>query len=185
MQGPTPYAKLTAMGLNGLASSVRPWFIKASPTVEKAVSCYKADQLVASLLSFRTVQSWLAVHEFCAAGEERCKWGHGDIDGCVQTFDAWCRVTQSASEQLQLCELSGPTCTFGFTTREFCMVGGYTENPENHKTVKIGGWTLLAQDNTVIIYEKSQLNTLVWGLHTEETKDIKCILFCSKNINML
>ena len=54
-------------------------------------------------------------------------------DGCVRTFDARCRVAQSASEQLQLCELSGPT--FGFTTREFSMVCGYTENPENHKTV--------------------------------------------------
>ena len=34
------------------------------------------------------------------------------------------------------------------------MVGGYSENPENHKTVKIWGWVLawvwaLAQDNTV------------------------------------
>ena len=34
------------------------------------------------------------------------------------------------------------------------MVGSYSENPENHKTVKIWGWALarvwaLAQDNTV------------------------------------
>ena len=64
MQGPTPDAKLAAMGLNGLASSVRQLFIEASPTVEKAVSCYKADRFVASLLSFRSVQSSLAVHEF-------------------------------------------------------------------------------------------------------------------------
>ena len=27
-------------------------------------------------------------------------------DGCVRTFDARCRVAQSASEQSQLCELS-------------------------------------------------------------------------------
>ena len=42
-------------------------FVRASsrpaPTVEKAVSCYKADQLVASLLSFRSVQSSPAVRE--------------------------------------------------------------------------------------------------------------------------
>ena len=35
-----------------LASSVCPRFVEASLTVEKAVSCYKTDQLVASLLSF-------------------------------------------------------------------------------------------------------------------------------------
>ena len=74
------------------------------------------------------------------------------MDWCVRTFDARCRVGQSASEQLQLCEFSGPT--FGFTLREFSTVGGYTENPENHKTVKIGGWMLarvwaLARDNKV------------------------------------
>ena len=74
-QGPTPDTKLAAMGLNGLPSSVRPWFVEASPTVEKAVSCYKVDRLIASLLSFRSVQLSLAVHEFRAAGEERCKRG--------------------------------------------------------------------------------------------------------------
>ena len=58
--------------------------------------------------------------------------------GCVQTFDAWCCVAQSASEQLQLCELSGPN--FGFTTREFSMVGSYTENPEKPQN---GGGLLL------------------------------------------
>ena len=42
-QGPTLDAKLAAMGQNRLASSVHPCFIEASPPVEKAVSCYKAD----------------------------------------------------------------------------------------------------------------------------------------------
>ena len=67
-QGPTPDAKLAAMGLNRLASSVRPWFVEACPTVEKAVSYYKADQLVASMLSFRSVQSLLPVWEFACHG---------------------------------------------------------------------------------------------------------------------
>ena len=48
-------------------------FVEASPTVEKAVSCYKADRLVASLPSFRSPQSSLAVHKFCAAGKEHCE----------------------------------------------------------------------------------------------------------------
>ena len=70
-------AKLAAMGPNRLASSVCPCFVDTSLTVEKAVSCYKTDRLVASLLSFRSVQSSLAVCEFRAAGEERCEWGYG------------------------------------------------------------------------------------------------------------
>ena len=37
-------------------------------------------------------------------------------------------VPDVVSSKMQLCELSGPT--FGYTTREFSMVGGYTENPE-------------------------------------------------------
>ena len=54
-------------------------FVKATPTVEKAVSGYKADRLVASLLSFRSVQSSPAVREFRAAGEKRCGPGHGQV----------------------------------------------------------------------------------------------------------
>ena len=42
-QGPTPDANLAAMGQNQLALSVHQCFIKASPTVEKAVLCYKVD----------------------------------------------------------------------------------------------------------------------------------------------
>jgi len=132
---PTPDVNLTAMGLNRLASSVCLWFVEASPTVEKAVSCYKANRLVASTLSFHSIRSLLAVWEFCAAGEESCEWGHGHV--CVNFR---CRGAQSASEQLQVCELSRPS--FAFTTREFSMVGGYTDNPENHKSVKIGGGCL-------------------------------------------
>ena len=46
---------------------------------------------------------------------------------------------------------------FQVTTQEFCMVGGYTEDLTNHKTVKIGGWALargwaLAWDNMVVLY---------------------------------
>ena len=78
-QGPTPDAKLAAMGPNRLASSVRLCFVEASLTVEKAVSCYKADRLVAPLLSFCSVQSSLAVHEFRAAREERCEPGHRQV----------------------------------------------------------------------------------------------------------
>ena len=39
--------------------------------MEKAASCHKVDGLVASLLSFCSIQSSLGVREFHAAGEER------------------------------------------------------------------------------------------------------------------
>ena len=79
MQGATPDVKLAVMGPNRLASSVRPCFVEASPTVEKAISCYKEDRLVASLLSFCSVQSSLAVCEFRTAREECCEPGHGQL----------------------------------------------------------------------------------------------------------
>ena len=122
---------------NGLASSVCPWFVEASPTVERDVSCYKADRLVASLLSFHSVQSSLAVHAAGGNAVNEVK------DRCVRTFDAWCHGAQSASEQLQLCEL------IGFTTWEFSMVAVTWRTMKSHKIVKIGGWAL-AWDNTVI-----------------------------------
>ena len=63
----------TGMVPNRLASLVRLCFVKASPTVEKAILCYKLDRLIASLLSFSSIQSLLAICKFCAAGEERCE----------------------------------------------------------------------------------------------------------------
>ena len=78
---PTLDAKLAAMGPNRLASSVRPCFVEVSPTVEKAVSCYKADRLIASLLSFHSIQSSPAVREFRAAREERGEPSHRQV--CV------------------------------------------------------------------------------------------------------
>ena len=120
-QEPTPDAKLAAMGPNQLASSVRPWFVKASPTLEKAVSCYKADWLVASMRSFRSVQSLLAVRKFRAAWEEHCERGQGQVcmwepsmlwrPKCIRTIVAiWAQRT--------------------YLRFHFGMVGSYTENPE-------------------------------------------------------
>ena len=48
--------KVSCQGaLNHLALSFFPCFVEASPTVEKAVTSYKADRLVASLPSFCSV----------------------------------------------------------------------------------------------------------------------------------
>ena len=60
----------------------------------------------------------------------------------------------ASKAQSQLCKLGGST--YGFNMQEFSMVGGYTDNLENNKTVKIRGWALarvwaLAWDNMVMM----------------------------------
>ena len=74
-----------------IASSLRPCFVEASLTVEKVVLCYRVDQLVASLPSFRSIQSSLAVHKFRAAEEERCEWDHEQM--CA---NLWCQMSWHA-----------------------------------------------------------------------------------------
>ena len=94
--------------------------------------------LTRSLLAkFPHIQSSLAVDytNFVLQGKNTMNKA---MDTGVWTFDAWCCGAQSASEQSQLCELSGPT--FRFTMQEFSMVGGYMENPE--KRSKLGGGRL-------------------------------------------
>ena len=59
--------------------TVTSFFVEVSPIVEKAVSCYKADGLAASLPNFHSIQSSLAVLKFRVAGKERCKRGHGQV----------------------------------------------------------------------------------------------------------
>ena len=54
LQGATPDVKVP----NQLASSLHLCFIKASPKVEKAVMCYKADRLITSLPSFCSIQQY-------------------------------------------------------------------------------------------------------------------------------
>ena len=76
------------------------------------------------MLSFRSVQ----YTNFALQGKNAANEA---TDGCVRTFNIVAPKVQS-----QLCELS--RLTFGFTMQEFSMLGGYTENPENHKSVKIG-----------------------------------------------
>ena len=68
--------------------------------------------------------------KFCAAGKNAVNEA---TDRCVRR----CRGAQRASEQSQLCELSGPT--FGFTMQNFSMVGGYTENLEKPQSCQNWG----------------------------------------------
>ena len=84
-------------------------------------------------ISFRSVQSSLAVRKFRVAGKERCERGHGRV--CA---NLWCLMSWHPKRNRSYVRLSRPT--FGFTTQEFSMVGGYTKNL---KTVKFGGGRLL------------------------------------------
>ena len=88
----------------------------------------KADQLVALLPSFRSIQSSLSVCKFPAACRERTLRTRPWTGVCEPLMPD---VVVSKA-QSQLCELSGST--YGFNTQEFSMVGGYMENlkkPQN------------------------------------------------------
>ena len=105
---------------------------------ESRVSCYKADRLVASLPSFRSVQSSHAVRKFHAEGKRTLRtrlWRMGVCEPLMPDVVA-------SKAQSQLRELSVPT--FGFTTQGFSMVGGYTgnlEKPQNCQNWRVGAWS--------------------------------------------
>ena len=119
--------------------------------VEKAVSCYR---LVASMFSSRSVQSSLAVREFCAAGENAA---NDATDGCVRTFDVIApKVHQNNRSYVSSADLPSDSL------RENLAWWAVTRRTlKNHKAAKIGGWALaqvwaLARDNTVL-YKEWQL----------------------------
>ena len=111
-QGPTPDVKVIyqLVALNRLASSLRPCFVEARPTMEKAVTCYKVDWLVASLPSFCCIQSSLPVREFCAAGEECCERSHRQV--CTN-------LMSQHPKRVRTIAAMWSTCTFEL----LCMVG--------------------------------------------------------------
>jgi len=88
--------------LNQLASLLHLCFIEASLTVEKAVSRYKVDRLVASLTSFRSFWLSLVVCKLCAAEEEHCEWGHERVCAnlwCLMSWRPKCIRTIAAQAQ--------------------------------------------------------------------------------------
>ena len=97
--------------------------------MEKAVSCYKADRLVAKFLQSSVVA--------CSTQILCCRERMLQTRLRTGVCDAWCCGVQSAPEESQLCELSEPT--FRFTTQEFSIVGVYTKNlKETTKLSKLG-----------------------------------------------
>ena len=108
LQGPTLDVKVIyQVALNRLASSLRPCFIEARTTMEKAVTCYKVDL---TLPSFCCIQLSLAVREFCAAGEERCQRSHRQV--CTN-------LMSRHPKRVRTIAVMWSTCTFEL----LCMVG--------------------------------------------------------------
>ena len=105
-------------------------FVEASPTVEKAVTCYKADRLVASLPSFHSIQSSLAVREFHSAGEECSERDHGQV--CVNLMSWHPKHIRTITAMWA----QGPT--FGFTMQGSSMMGRLHRGPR--KTTKLSNW---------------------------------------------
>ena len=101
-------------------------FVRASSTVEKAVSCYIADRLVASLPSFRNVQSLLAVRKFRAAVKEHCERGYRRV--CV---NLWCLMSW--------CPKRIRTIATMWAMQKFSMVGSCTENLEKSQNCQNWG----------------------------------------------
>ena len=128
------------------------YFVEASPTAEKTVSCYKADWLVASLLSFRSIQSSslsrrLQYVNFMLQGRNTANEA---MDRCVQT---WCRAPKAHQNNRSYVSSEDLPSDSLCKNLAWRMVARITQ--KNHKTVKIGGWVLarvwaLARDNTVV-----------------------------------
>ena len=119
-QGPTPNAKGTK------STCLITLFVLCRGQPDSGES-FKANWLVPRCQVFEAFSHRLQYTNFVLQGKNAANR--------EERFDAWYHGAQSASEQSQLCELSGPT-----------VVGSYTEDLKNHKTVKTGGW-VLARDN--------------------------------------
>ena len=127
-----PRCKVSCQGvMNRLALSLRPCFVEASPTVEKAVSCYKVDRLVASLPSCRSVQSSLAVCEFVLQGRTlRTRPRTGVYKSDVMELKAY-QNNRSYVSSVDL--LSNSLC------KDLPWRAVTWRISKNHKTVKIWG----------------------------------------------
>ena len=148
-QGSTPDAKLATMGPNRHALSDHPCFIEASLTVEKAVSCYKVHQLVASLLSFRTFSRRLSTQILCCSGRTLQ----------MRPWTGMCEplmpdVVVPKAHQNNRSYVSSADLPSDSLLQNFAWWAVTQRTLKNHKTVKIGGrvlvqvWVLAREDST-------------------------------------
>ena len=171
-QGPTPDVKVIyQLALNRLASSLRPCFIEARPTMEKAVTCYKVDWLIASLPSFCCISvvacsTWI----LCCRGRTlRTKPQTGVCKPDVTTPKA-CQNNRSYVIYIYL---------------RISMHGGrhWAVTPrtlKNHKAVKIGVWVLACPgqygiQESIISYYWQVYSTCTQGERREHSWLLWCV----------
>ena len=121
------------MGTNLLTSSFRPCFVKASPTVEKAISCYRADRLVDKfpqhLVAFSRRWQYARISR-CRARTLRTRSRTGVCEPLMPDV-----VAPKAHQNNRSYVSSGDLPS----TQEFSMVGGYTGNPEKPQNCRNWG----------------------------------------------
>ena len=119
--------------------------------MEKAVTCYKAYQLVASLPSFRSIQSSLAVRKFRAAGKERYERGHERVCAnlwCLMLWHPKCNSSYVSSADLFLDSKCKNLAWWAVTRR----------TTKTTKLSKLEGGRLLGQYGNVPSLEPLPLN---------------------------
>ena len=146
MQRPTPDAKLAAMGPNRLASSVRPCFVEASPTV--VLQSGPTHSLVAKFPQHSVIT--------CSTQILSCKGRtlqtRPQTDVCEPLMP---NVVVPKAQQNNHSYVSTMDLPLDSLRKNFVWWVVTRRTLKNHKNVKIGGWVLgwvwaLARDNTVL-----------------------------------
>ena len=122
-QEPTLDVKLSARGYYTIASSLLCWGQPDSGESCIMLQSWPTHSFIAKFPQHSVVACSTQI-SYCRATSE-----------CVWTFDAWCCAAQSASEQSQLCELSGST--FGSLRKNLAWWAVTRRTSKNHKN---GGW---------------------------------------------
>ena len=133
MQGPTPDAKLVAMGLKGLASLVRPCFVEPSPTV--MLQSGPTHSLVAKFPQHPVIT--------CSMQILSCK---GRTLQTRPRTDVWeplmPDVVVPKAQQNNHSYASTADLPSDSLRKNFIWWAVTRRTLKNHKTVKIGGWAL-------------------------------------------
>ena len=139
-----PGCKVSCQGVpNQLASSLRLCFVEASLTVEKAVSCYKADRLVASLPSLQCSVVACSMQILCCRGRTLRMGPRTSVCEPLIPNIVAPKAHQNNHSYLSSADLPSDSL------QKFSMVGGYTENlgkPQNYQNWGVG--TCLGQYDT-------------------------------------
>ena len=101
---------------------------QGQPNSREGCMVYKADQLIASLLSFRSDQLSPAVREFCTGREECCEQSHRQVCVNLMLWRPKCIRAMWAQRTYLWIHYA-----------RISMVGGYTENSEKQQNCQKWG----------------------------------------------